>query len=241
MALNQTKKRFYEKASVICQDGLFAIVLDGKTVRTPAGSLFAVSSARLAQAAAEEWQAQGQVIKPASMPLTQLINASIDLIDKNRERTIEQILAYADTDLLCYWAEEPPALVERQQTTWMPVLDWLGDKYGIAMQITRGVIPCRQPGEVKSRLLGAVCTSTHVELAGLASLSAACGSLVLAMAARDGWLDSGNVFVAAQLEETYQLEKWGEDSEAMARRRSLRTDIEAACHLLNLCRASDLQ
>ncbi len=240
MAMNKAKKRFYETASVETQEGWHAIVLDGKAVRTPAGHLLAVSSPGLAQAVAEEWQAQEGVIKPTSMPLTQLVSTSIDLIEINKEKVIEQIVSYADTDLLCYWAEEPPALVERQRAIWQPVLDWFRDGYGIAMQVTQGVLPCRQSEAVKTGLRQAVGVASNVELAGLASLSAACGSAILALAVRDGQLDATGAFAAAQLEETYQLEKWGEDSEATVRRRLLRADIEAACRLLNLCRAPGL-
>ncbi len=240
MAIGRARKRFYETTGVQNQEGLHAIVLDGKLVRTPAGHLLAVTSPALAQAVAEEWQAQEAVIKPHSMPLTQLVNTAIDLVDKEREKVVDQVFSYADTDLLCYWAEEPTSLVERQQALWQPLLDWLRDGYGIAMQVTRGVLPCRQPAAVKAGLRQTVATASSLELAGLASLSAACGSVILALAVRDGRLDAAGAFAAAQLEETYQLEKWGEDGEATARRSLLRADIEAACRLLNLCRATRL-
>lgn len=240
MAIVRAKKRFYETADVQIQEGLHAIVLDGKPVRTPAGHPLAVASAALAQAVAEEWRAQEATIKPQSMPLTQLVNTALDLIEKEKERVIDQIFSYADTDLLCYWAEEPPLLVERQRALWQPLLDWLRDRYGIAMQVTRGILPCRQPEAVKAGLRQTVVAASDLELAGLASLSAACGSVIVALAVRDGRLDAAGAFDAAQLDETYQLEKWGADSEAVARRLLLRADIEAACRLLNLCRAACL-
>ena len=106
--------------------------------------------------------------------------------------------------------------------------------------MTRGVLPHRQPQTVRSRLGGLIAGASHLELAALSSLTASAGSIVLALAVHLGRLDAAAAFDAAQLEETFQMEKWGEDSEATARRAALRTDIEAACRLLDLCRTSRL-
>ena len=235
------KKRFYEKAEAREQDdGLYAIALDGRPVRTPGGRLLAVAQPALAQAMAAEWQAQDASVKPATMPLTQLVNSALDLVETDKEKILDHILSYGETDLLCYWAEEPMALVERQQSVWQPLLDWLRDEHGIGLQVTRGVLPHRQPQTVRSRLGGLIAGASHLELAALSSLTASAGSIVLALAVHHGRLDAAAAFDAAQLEETFQMEKWGEDSEATARRAALRTDIEAACRLLDLCRTSRL-
>jgi len=235
------RKRFYEKAEAREQDdGLYAIVLDGRPVRTPGGRLLAVALPALAQAMAAEWQAQEATIKPATMPLTQLVNSALDLVETDKEKILGHLLSYGETDLLCYWAEEPLALVERQRAVWQPLLDWLSDEQGVALQVTRGVLPCRQPETTRSGLGRLIGGASNLELAALSSLTASAGSIVLALAVRGGRLDAAAAFDAAQLEETFQMEKWGEDSEAAARRASLRADIEAACHLLDLCRTSRL-
>ena len=240
MTMTGTKKRFYEAAGVQSQDGLHAVVLDGRPVRTPAGKPLAVPSRALAQAVADEWQAQDAVIKPHTMPLTQLVNTALDRFETHREAVIDQTAGYADTDLLCYWAEEPRTLVERQRAVWQPLLDWLQRMHGIELQVTRGVLPCRQSDAAKAAIRQIVASTSNLELAGLASLTAAGGSVILALAVREGVLDAAAAFDVAQLEETFELQKWGEDFEATARRRVLRVDIEAACRLLELCRASRL-
>ncbi len=115
-------RRAYRTAGVAEADGAFAIVLDGRPVRTPAKAPLAVPSRALAEAIACEWQAQGERVDPDSMPLTRIASIAIDLVAPRRDSVIAEIAKYAGTDLVCYRAERPPELVARQHATWQPLV-----------------------------------------------------------------------------------------------------------------------
>ena len=124
-------KRFYKAATVLTpfrrggeRRRGSAILLDGRPVRTPARALLAVPTKALAEAIAGEWDAQREHIDPASMPLTRLANSAVDGV-RGREAAVRaDIVTYAGSDLLCYRATEPEALVRRQAELWDPVLAW---------------------------------------------------------------------------------------------------------------------
>ena len=107
-------KRFYKQASVTAEPGGHAIHLDGRPVRTPARAPLLLPNAPLAEAIAAEWNAQGEEISPATMPMTGFANAAIDQIAVNAANFATGIAAYGESDLLCYRADSPALLVQRQ-------------------------------------------------------------------------------------------------------------------------------
>ena len=229
-------KRFYSAVSVIsAADGL-TVALDGRAVRTPLGRSLAVGQSALAEALAAEWQAQGETIRPHTMPLTQLVSTAIDRVGPQRPAIIDELLNYAATDLLCYRAESPGDLVERQQSLWQPVIDWGAVELRAELIVTTGVVPVSQPFQSLARLREIVESHDSWRLTALQCVVAATGSLLLGLALVEGRLDAEQVFRASELDETYQIELWGEDPEASRRRRGLRDDVAAAARFLHLCR-----
>jgi chaperone required for assembly of F1-ATPase len=232
--LNKTIKRFYKHAAIAEIDGAHAVQLDGRTVKTPAGKLLAVPSRPLAEAMAVEWEAQGEEIKPKSMPMTQLASTALDRVGPERVAIREQLANFADTDLLCYRAEFPPDLVARQTSQWQPLLEWAAEELGSRLVVTSGVIAVEQPAEAVAALLARVDSYDVWRLTVAQAACAAAGSLVLALALVEGRLNGEQTYDLSQLDETYQIEKWGEDWEAADRRAALKRDILAAERLLTL-------
>jgi len=227
-------KRFYKTAEVVAETGRFAIALDGKPVRTPRGHALAVPSAALAEAVAAEWLAQGDTIRPTAMTLTSIANTAIDRIGPNRAAMEEQLLRFAETDMLCYRADQPIELAERQQATWQPVLDWAEARFGASLATTSSVLPIVQPADAQVALAEALAAYDEFRLAALSAAVGAMGSLILGLALAEARLTAEEAFALAQLEESYQNEKWGEDAEAVARRAALRAEIDAAALLFRL-------
>ena len=228
------RRRRYKTVTVIELDGGFGVALDGKPLNTPKRQPMLIPTRRLAEAIASEWRAQGEDIYPATMPLTRLAGSAIDLVSTNRAEVIERTTAYAGTDLLCYRAEGPPPLVERQQTGWQPLLDWAARHFDVPLRVTRGVIAVEQPATALLALRQIIEQYDDMRLTALAAATAACGSLILALAMAKGRLDAEATFVLSQLDESYQIELWGEDSEAATRRATLKADIVAAGQFLAL-------
>ena len=236
----RSTRRFYGTVSVVpaadAPGGGYGIALDGRGVRTPAGAPLVVPGEALARALAAEWEAQDGDIRPDTMPLTRLAGTAVDRIGPAREAVVAQARAYAATDLLCYRAESPADLVARQEADWQPLLDWAAETYGARLVVTTGVTPVEQPPSAVDALAAAVAALDDLELTAVAAAVAACGSLVVALALAAGRIDAERAFAVSQLDETHQMERWGEDAEAVARRRHVRADIEAVAKFIALAR-----
>lgn len=234
---NFVKKRFYRDVAVAEADGGFGICLDGKPVRTPGRAMLAVPARALAEAIAEEWRAQGEFIDPISMPLTRFANTAIDGVAPRIGEVRADAAKYAGTDLVCYRAERPAALAERQAAAWDPVLAAAGMRLGTSFQVTAGVMPAVQASEALDRVRHWFEKQDAFALAALHVITTITCSALLAIAHAEGDLDIGTVWQNALVDEDYQMELWGRDGEAMAVRERRWRDIEAAARFLDLSRA----
>lgn len=229
-------KRFYKTVSVVEAEDGFAIALDGRPVRTPAKSLLAVPTTGLAQAIAAEWEAQEDDVKPLAMLLTRLASTAIDKMTSERLRFVEDLAGYAESDLLCYRAEEPPELVARQEVHWQPLLDWAEERHAARLAVTQGVVPRPQPSAALSALRATIETHDAMSLSALHSATTAAGSLVIGLALLDGRLAADQAFELAELDESFQIEQWGEDPEATKRRAAIRAEFHAVANFIALYR-----
>ena len=218
-------KRFYKTVSVEAVPGGFEVRLDNRPIRSPAKAPLVFAGEPLAQGVAAEWEAQADEINPHAMPLMQLASTAVDLIGKGREAIVDGVVAYAETDLLCYRAEHPRNLVERQAQAWQPLLDWATLRYDAPLHVNAGLMPKPQPPEALRALRRAVESYDDWTLSALQTATGACGSLVVALALVEGRIDAEEAFDVSQLDETFQIEAWGEDPEATKRRANARADI----------------
>lgn len=228
-----TPKRFYEDAAAVVVAEGYAIELDGRPVRTPMGKPLVLPVQSLAEAIAQEWRDQGDKIDPHSMPLGGMANTAIDRVGTDRSTIMGNLLHFAETDMLCYRAEQPEDLAWRQSEEWQPLLDWAEENIGAYLRVTTGVLPVDQPDETMQALNEKLFHLGDMELTAVASLAAACGSLILALAVAEERIDDEQAFQLSQLDESYQNERWGLDSEAQARQRRLRQDLASATLFLS--------
>ena len=227
-------KRFYGQATLSPEEGGVAVRLDDRPVRTPGHQALRVPTEELAEAIAAEWNAQGEKVDPRSMPLTGLANAAIDRVAPDPAAFARSLAEYGESDLLCYRADGPQALVERQESAWEPLLAWARTRFDVVLETTTGVIHRRQPAATVERLGRAVAARGPFQLAGLAPLVTLSGSLIAAVALAEGAIGLDRAWAAATLDEAWQAEQWGEDSlaaEALAQRRR---EFEAAYRFLTL-------
>lgn len=227
-------KRFYKQAAASPEEGGVAILLDGRPVRTPGRNLLRVPTEELAETIAEEWNAQGEKVDPLKMPLTGLANAAIDRVAPDPAAFGRTLAEYGESDLLCYRAEGPQSLVERQERVWQPLLDWARKRFGIEFETTTGVMHRPQPEATVERLRGAVAARGVFQLAGLAPLVTIAGSLVIALALAEGAIGLETAWDSAMLDEAWQAEQWGADPLAAASIENRRREFEAAYRFLTL-------
>jgi chaperone required for assembly of F1-ATPase len=227
-------KRVYKTVETHAVGDGWGVALDGRPLRTPAKRDLLVPSHRLAAAIADEWDAQENDLRPESMPLTRLATTAIDRTGDLRDKVVAEVANYVETDLVCYRAAHPPALAARQEAVWQPLIDWAAGRYDAGLVVTESILPTAQSPASLKAYAGAVAALDDFRLTALQAATAACGSLIIALALHEGRLDAEAAFEASELDETFQIEAWGEDAEATRRREALAADIKATARFLEL-------
>jgi chaperone required for assembly of F1-ATPase len=229
------RKRFYRSAAVEEQKaGGFAVTLDGRTVKTPAGRPLAMPTRALAGAIASEWNAQGETIGPSSLPLTTLANTALDGVADRKTEVADEILKYAATDLVCYRAAYPEELAAAQAKAWGPILRWVNGRHRAPFFAGSGIVPITQPESSLEVLRSAVISLSPFKLAALHVMTALTGSALIALSHVDGHLDADAAWAAAHTDETWQALQWGEDYEAGLRLKARREEFGSASRFFSL-------
>ena len=226
-------KRFYEAVGTEPGEGGYEIRLDGRPLRTPARQVFAVPSRALAEAVAAEWERQSGVIDPTAMPLTRLVNTALDGVAQDPQAVAEDIVRFSGSDLVCYRAGEPQELVARQAEAWDPLIDWAHAALGARFMLAEGVVHVDQPREAIAAI------SAHVgrfrdplALAAIHTMTTLTGSAILALAVAMNAIAPEEAWKAAHVDEDWNVELWGEDAEAAARRSKRWDEMKAAADTL---------
>lgn len=207
-------KRFWTEASIEKVEGGYTVRLDGRPVKTPAKTLLVVPTKALAERIAAEWDAQDDAIDPGTMPFTRSANAALDKVAQQRGEVADLIAAYGDADLTCYRADSPAELVARQAEAWDPLLEWIGQRYGVQLVPVSGVM--HQPQDAST--LKVLSDETHAlddfALTAFHDLVGMSGSLVIGLAALENLHPAKHLWALSRIDETYQEELWGKDDEA---------------------------
>lgn len=224
-------KRFWTD---VARSERLGVLLDGRPLRTPARAELILPTAALADAVAAEWRDAGEDVDPRLMALTGLANAAIDRVAADPREFAADLGRYAGADLLCYRAQSPRELAGREAAEWDPLLEWARDRYGVEFVVTAGIRPVAQPDATLERLRDALNGRGAFELAGLSPLVTIGGSLVTALAVAERAIGADQGWRAVSLDEFWQLEKWGEDAEALMALRGRERDWLAAARFLAL-------
>jgi chaperone required for assembly of F1-ATPase len=231
-------KRFYKEAGVEERDGLFHLTLDGRTAKTPSKQALAVPSRGLAEAMAREWAGQEAEIDPATMPITRIVNSAIDGVAPRKAEVVDDLVRYAGSDLVYYRASEPERLAHAQDAAWNPVLNWVRDEHGARFSLAEGVMHVTQPEEAVAAVRSVIeRVDSPFALAALHVMTTLSGSVLIALAHARGPLDVDQAWSAAHVDELFQESVWGEDHEAMERRRRREADFRAASEVYRLTTA----
>ena len=215
-------RRFYKAVTVDAVDGGFGLLLDGRRLRTPKAQPLVLPTRAAADQIAAEWSAQTDVIEMATMHATRLANTAIETIGGAREGVADQIVEYAGSDLLCYFAEAPAELVARQEAAWAPVLARAEAEQGLRFQRCTGILHRDQPPETLTKVREIALALDDFRLPGLAFGVPLFGSAILAIAVLEGWTPGEAAYDLSRVDETFQEQQWGVDAEAAERTERLR-------------------
>ncbi|TIS85231.1 MAG: ATPase, partial [Mesorhizobium sp.] len=187
---------------------------------------------------AGEFAEQGETINPVTMPVMRLVNTAIDGVASDPQAVLEDILRFASSDLLCYRADAPQGLVERQNEQWDPVIDWARASLGVRFNLAEGIIHVEQPRETIAVLGSRLAQRAQpLRLAAIHVMTSLTGSALLALAVDFGELDGEEAWAAGHVDEDWQIAQWGQDAEAVARRTARKRDMMAAVSLLEALQA----
>ncbi len=224
-------KRFYKSVTVGQAQGQgragYAILLDGRPVKTPARQALAAPTRAIADAIVAEWQAQGETIDPATMPATTLANSIIDGVAPRMGEVAADIAKFLISDLVFYRADGPEALVRRQAEHWDPVLTWAADTLGARFSLAEGVMPVTQPESALNAATRAIPAEPWA-VGALQAVTALTGSALLALALAHGVRGADEVWAAAHVDEDWNIGQWGSDELAVERRAARRAEFDAA-------------
>ncbi len=225
------RRRFYGKAGTAPAGNGFTVRLDDRPARTPAGRILAAPTFALAEAIAAEWEAQGDVIDPAKMPLTRLANVIIDGVSDRPGPVAADIQKYLATDLVCYRAAAPQGLVERQVRHWNPIVAWARDALGAHFNLGEGVIHVVQP-EAALAAASATIPADPWRLGAVNIVTTLTGSALIALALLHRRFTAEEAWYAAHVDEDWNMAQWGRDEIALARRAFHFTELQAAAKVL---------
>jgi chaperone required for assembly of F1-ATPase len=236
-------RRFYKEVTLAAhQAGAktrgYQVMLDARGVRTVGGAPQIVPHRALGEALAAEWTRQGEQIDPASLPLRDMADYAIDVVAGDPAAAARGLLAYAETDTLCYRAAPDEPLHARQQADWEPLLTAFEAAHGIALTRVSGVLHRPQPPEALRVLEARLLSLDPFALAGVEAMTRLAASLVTALAALDAAHADEPLALwrAVCLEEEWQADLWGRDAEAEERRTRREADFLRACAFARLAR-----
>jgi chaperone required for assembly of F1-ATPase len=225
------RKRFYNRAATVHENENYAVRLDDKPVRTPAGRALASPTLALAEALAAEWNAQREVIDPARMPLTRLANAIIDGVADRPGPVADEVEKYFASDLVCYRANSPRGLAERQARHWDQIVEWARDTLGARLLLGEGVVHVRQPEAALAAARAAI-PGDPWRLGTVHAVTTLTGSALIALALAHGRLTADEAWTAAHVDEDWNMEQWGRDELALERRAFRFAELQAAAAVL---------
>lgn len=217
--------------------GGFEVRTGKRALMVAPGVPLRVPNLTLAEAMAEEWRAAGPQARMTDLRLARLAIATAEA-QQDRSPIHESVLAYASTDLVCYWSGEgePKPLRDAQASAWQPLLDWLAATHGVRLRPVFGIAPVDQDGADIARLKQVVAGLAPHELVALRFGTAASGSLVIGLALCAGAWTPDAAYEAATVDETFQMERWGRDAEAEQVLAARRADLATAARFLALWR-----
>jgi chaperone required for assembly of F1-ATPase len=226
-------KRFYKDVTISEEHG---ILLDGRAVKTPLKAHLIMSTHALAEAVAEEWRAQTDVINPGVMPLTRYANTVIDRAPVERDNLIDELMDYAGNDLVCYRAASPADLIKLQRQYWDPVLTWVSNDLGAQLKTTEGMMHVAQPPEELAKVRARLEQYDPIAMTVLYNFTTLTGSVLLSLMLVEGAISGAQAWDATHVDEDYQITFWGEDAEAQKRRAGRHIDFAACLRFLQLSR-----
>ena len=232
----KTLKRFYKQVEIRQLEGnkQYEILLDGRALKTPMKQACLAPTKGLAEAIQQEWQSQEEDIILDDMIMTKLLNTAHDRVALRRDELIDELVRYANNDLLCYWADYPTALIEQQEQAWRPILNHMRDVHGLSFTVQQGIMHQDQAEETLFGVRQMIEPLDAYRLTAFHNIVTSVSSVMLGLRAVFDGEDVDVVWSLSRIDEEFQIKQWGSDEEAEKKTALLKRDLDNAYGFLRL-------
>ena len=148
-------------------------------------------------------------------------------IRQHREELIDRLVIFSLNDVLLFWSSDEK-LKQEQEKKWAPIIHWVDETVNARFKTTSGLETPSVNAETALELKKYINGMSDKELAAFYVAALNMRSVLLALALIKGRINAKQAFELSELEELYQIQKWGKVPEAEKRRQNLQKCIAAA-------------
>lgn len=211
----------------------FPIRLKNQEIKTPKGHAFEVPTEALQKlieselSSLKEWPA-----KVSHKTATSLALSALDRVSDFRIQVIEELLRDLSSDQIILWADEPDTLVQLQNEIWLPLIHQFNDKFKTSLKPSISLFPEAIQKDEVDGVRNYLASLDDFMLTGLSHLADLTHSPILAILGFESKMTADQIFSIAQLHESHQRQKWGEDVLALEREGEIKIEVAETLNFL---------
>ena len=205
--------------------GKYLLNINNKSLKTPDGNIIELPSIKLAKILLKDYESSFKS-KPLNIvrPI-KITNTAIDKIKPNNIFYINEITDNLNNDMICYFANSPVELVDLQNKDWLPLINYMKSSYNIELIYTSKLFSINQKPDSLLKLKNILNEINIFKLSAIYTLSQITKSIIISLALVNNKISAKKAFENSNLEELYQISKWGKDEEAFDRLNAIKVDI----------------
>jgi len=205
--------------------GKYLLTINNKSLKTPDGNIIELPSMKLAKILLKDYESSFKS-KPLNIvrPI-KITNTAIDKIKPNNIFYINEITDNLNNDMICYFANSPVELVDLQNKDWLPLINYMKSSYNIELIYTSKLFSINQKPDSLLKLKNILNEINIFKLSAIYTLSQITKSIIISLALVNNKISAKKAFENSNLEELYQISKWGKDEEAFDRLNTIKVDI----------------
>ena len=205
--------------------GKYLLNINNKSLKTPDGNIIELPSMKLAKILLKDYESSFKS-KPLNIvrPI-KITNTAIDKIKPNNIFYINEITDNLNNDMICYFANSPVELVDLQNKEWLPLINYMESSYNIELIYTSKLFSINQKPDSLLKLKNILNEINIFKLSAIYTLSQITKSIIISLALVNNKISAKKAFENSNLEELYQISKWGKDEEAFDRLNTIKVDI----------------
>lgn len=207
------------------KNGKYLLNINNKSLKTPDGNIIELPSIKLAKILLKDYESSFKS-KPLNIvrPI-KITNTAIDKIKPNNIFYINEITDNLNNDMICYFANSPVELVDLQNKDWLPLINYMKSSYNIELIYTSKLFSINQKPDSLLKLKNILNEINIFKLSAIYTLSQITKSIIISLALVNNKISAKKAFENSNLEELYQISKWGKDEEAFDRLNTIKVDI----------------